>query len=81
MIGGLLRKYDFKGWSREEVVQLLGKPDWQTEQAARAAGFPQFDIVYRLGLERGGSLSLDTEALGFSLDASGRVVKYGTSVN
>jgi hypothetical protein len=80
MIVDLLRTHNFQGWPRERVVQLLGTPDWTAGEAARA-GFRQFDMVYRLGLERGGSFSLDTEALGFNFDANGRVVKYGCSVN
>ncbi len=74
MVDDLLSRYDFHGWSKNDVVTLLGKPDtW--------SGFEQWDVVYVLGLERSGAFSLDDEALGFKLDANGHVVSYGTSVN
>ncbi len=78
MVEDLLRRYRFSGWTRWQVVELLGEAD--NDQPSQL-GFPQFDIVYVLGLERGGALSLDAEALGFKFDSSGRVTSYGLSVN
>ena len=75
MIKDLLRRYRFAGWKRQHVVELLGEP---TE---KWAGFEQWDMIYVLGAERAGAWSLDDEALGFKFDASGKVVKYGLSVN
>lgn len=75
MVKDLLARHDFKGWSAEEVEELLGPPDkgWP--------GFSQWDFVYVLGLECSGGYSLDDEALGFKLDANGRVTTYGLSTN
>jgi hypothetical protein len=75
MIDDLLRHYNFQGWTRGQVTQLLGKPDtmWSS--------FNQWDIIYVLGMERAGAFSLDDEALGFKFDANGLVIAYGLSVN
>ena len=78
MIEDLLRKYDFHGWTRQQVEQLLGAPE---SRSAKECGFPQFDTIYVLGLERGGAFSLDDEALGFTFDEDGRVATFGVSVN
>jgi hypothetical protein len=75
MVDDLLRRYDFHGWSREQVIDLLGPP---TESWS---GFEQWDVIYVLGLERLGNWSLDDEALGFKFDETDRVEKYGLSVN
>jgi hypothetical protein len=52
MIDDLLRHYNFQGWTRGQVTQLLGKPDtmWSS--------FNQWDIIYVLGTERAGAFSL-----------------------
>jgi hypothetical protein len=77
MVYDLLERHDFTGWSRAEVIELLGPGT-----VPRAgSGFEQWDMIYFLGLERAGSYSLDDEALGFKFDKAGRVVKFGTSVN
>src|SRR5882724_2579155 len=78
MIDDLLRHHKFSGWTRQQVVELLGEP---TPGEPAKMGFPQWDIVYILGLERAGSYSLDDEALGFKFDAQGRVSKYGVTPN
>jgi len=75
MIEDLLRRYDFDGWTRQQVVELLGQP---TE---KWSGFEQWDMIYVLGLERMGGVSLDDEALGFKFEANGKVAKYALSVN
>jgi hypothetical protein len=77
MIDDLLGSYDFHGWSKQELIDLLGEPT----KDASASGFGQWDMIYLLGLERSGPFSLDDEALGFEFDEDGRVVKYGLSVN
>ena len=77
MIDDLLRRYKFDGWTRQQVIDLLGQPTGPGEES----GFPQFDVIYVLGLERGGAFALDDEALGFSFDATDRVEKCGLSVN
>jgi hypothetical protein len=78
MVDNLLAQFDFTGWTRTEIVDLLGPP---TRPPAGGSGFDQWDMYYYLGLERAGSYSLDDEALGFKFDSSGRVVRFGTSVN
>jgi len=75
MIKDLLRHHRFDGWTRQQVVELLGEP------TGKWSGFEQWDMIYVLGLERGGAFSLDEEALGFKFDARDRVIKYGQSVN
>jgi len=77
MVNDLLRKYDFHGWSRSSLFELLGEPEWDP----KTAGFPNWDIAYHLGLERGGSFSLDDEFLLFRFDSHDRVIDYGTGVN
>ncbi len=74
MIEDLLKRYKFDGWTREQVVDLLGQPNEPGD------GFDQWDMIYVLGLERGGAFSLDWEALGFKFDTQGKVTNYHISV-
>jgi hypothetical protein len=74
MIEDLLKRYDFHGWTRDQVIDLLGKPDNPGDS------FDQWDVVYVLGLQRAGALSCDWEALGFKLDSSGKVNNYHIAV-
>jgi hypothetical protein len=74
MVDDLLSSTNFQGWTRQEVIQLLGELD-------ATSGFEQFDMIYVLGMERGGAYSLDDEALGFKFNLNGRVIKFGRSVN
>jgi len=76
MVDDLLERYDFTGWSRAEIADLLGP----SMAPPIGSGFEQWDMIYLLGLERG-SYALDDEALGFKFDKAGRVVMFGTSVN
>jgi hypothetical protein len=78
MIPELLELHNFRGMSREQIVDLLGEPS--SSEPAKA-GFPQFDIIYDLGIERQGAWSLDSEALGFTFGPDDRVVEFGVSVN
>ena len=55
MVDSLLRKYEFTGKSRAEVVDILGEPD-------KTGYFRDYDMVYRLGMERG-FISIDSEWL------------------
>ena len=77
MIRDLLGKYDFSGWSRKSVIDLLGEPDWDPN----ISGFPSWDIAYHLGLERAGSFSLDDECLVFRFGKNDQVISYMTAVN
>ena len=77
MVDDLLNRYDFHGWSRDDVTKLLGEPDWDP----KTSGFQGWDIAYHLGLERNGSFSLDDECLVFRFGEHDRVVEYRTAVN
>lgn len=69
MVDSLLRKFEFTGKSRTEVVYILGEPD-------KTGYFRDYDMVYRLGMERG-FISIDSEWLVIRLDADGLVKEYG----
>jgi len=77
MIEDLLSRYDFSGWTRQQVIDLLGDPTG----GGQGAGFPQWDQIYLLGKEPPGVLAVDDMALGFSFNTTDRVTKYGVSVN
>lgn len=70
MIGDLLNRYSFVGWTREEVEKLLGPgeepPDWDD----------RCDFIYFMGAQRD-FLPIDNEWLGFKLDEDGRVIVFG----
>ena len=68
MVDDLLKKYQFQGMSRGEVVALLGEPDG-TES------FRDWDLVYWLGPERG-FLRIDSEWLVLRLDDQEKVAEY-----
>jgi hypothetical protein len=68
MVDDLLRRYDMHGWTRAEVVGLIGEPP-------KTDYFSEYDLVYWLGPERG-LLSIDSEWLVFRLDTQGRVSEY-----
>jgi hypothetical protein len=57
MVDDLLKEHDFTGYSRAEVVGLLGSP------SPRWSGFEQWDMYYVLGLERAGVLLWTTRQL------------------
>lgn len=75
MASDLLEKHNFYGWTRSDILELLGPPDnnW--------SGFKQWDMVYVLGIERSGPFSLDDEALVFRLDEKNEVIQYCITVN
>lgn len=74
MIDDLLRRYNFRGWSEDEVIELLGPSD------RRPPTMRSVHIVYRLGAQRG-AWSLDDEYLYFRIDAQNRVTEFGTTVD
>lgn len=76
MLKDLQGRHLFIGLHRRELSDLLGN-----SAAGSASGFPQWDVIYILGPERGGSYSLDDEALGFKFDDDDRVVEWGVSIN
>lgn len=78
MLPDLLHNMDFGGMSRTQVIDLLGEPD---SNSPETAGFPQWDMIYVLGLEQVGSYSLDDEALGFKFGPDDRVQRFAVSVN
>jgi hypothetical protein len=75
MIDDLLKRYNFKSWTRQQVIDLLGPSD------ERGDAFSQWDMVYVLGLQRAGALSLDSEALGFQFDDQDRVKEYRLDID
>ena len=68
MIDDLLRRYNFQGMTREQVVEILGEPD-------QTSYFKDWDMVYWLGPERG-FVRIDSEWLVFQLDGRGRVAEH-----
>ncbi len=60
MVDDLLRRHQFRGMTRVEVVALIGEPD-------DTPYFKDWDMVYWLGPERG-FMGIDSEWLVFRLD-------------
>ncbi len=73
MVEDLLDEFDFHGWSRASLIDLLGEPDWEAEDSEFLSGW---DCGYLIGLERHGAFSLDDEYLVFRFDSDGRVAAY-----
>lgn len=65
MADWLVLRRSLDGLSRSEVVAMLGEP-------LEHGYFRDYDLVYRLGMERG-FISIDSEWLAVVLDDSGRV--------
>ena len=66
MVDDLLAKHELVGMARSQVIALIGEPD-------NDDGFPDYDMVYRLGPERG-LIGIDFEYLVMKLDKSSRVI-------
>jgi hypothetical protein len=64
MIDDLMDRLDDRHQSRIDIVRLLGVP-------RRSNYFPQYDLVYWVGPERG--MGVDSEWLVFRFDRSDRV--------
>ncbi len=65
MIDDLLEKHELRGKTRAEVVALIGQPD-------PSDVFPEYDLVYWLGPERG-LIGTDSEYLVMKIDRTGRI--------
>jgi hypothetical protein len=65
MVSDLLDKHVLQGMSRADVVALIGEPDPKDV-------FPEYDLVYWLGPERG-LIGTDSEYLVIKLDRASRV--------
>jgi hypothetical protein len=65
MVDDLLEKHELRGMTRAGVVALIGEPE-------RSEIFPEYDMVYLLGPERG-LIGTDFEYLVMKLDQSNRV--------
>ena len=65
MVDDLLERHQLEGMSRAEVIRLIGPPDTSDL-------FPEFDLVYWLGPERG-LIGIDSEFLVVKLDTAKRV--------
>jgi outer membrane protein assembly factor BamE (lipoprotein component of BamABCDE complex) len=68
MAEDLIRDRTLYGKTKQEVIELLGKP-------SNDGYFKTYDLVYWLGPERGW-FSVDSEWLLIQLDDSERVIKY-----
>ena len=68
MVDSLLRKYELSGKTRSEILALLGEAD-------NTGYFRDYDLVYRLGAERG-FISIDSEWLVFRLGTNYTVKEY-----
>lgn len=65
MVDDLLEKHELRGMTRADVMALIGEPP-------RNDLFPEYDLVYWLGPERG-LIGTDSEFLVMKLDANKRV--------
>jgi hypothetical protein len=72
MVDDLLRSHDFAGMTRERVLSLLGPDD---REGFGAGYFPDWDLVYWLGPERGW-IRIDSEWLVLRLGPDDRVVEH-----
>jgi hypothetical protein len=68
MADGLIARQTLLGKTRTEVVDLLGEPP-------STGYFSSWDMVYWLGTERAGYMSIDSEWLVLRLDDEGRVTE------
>lgn len=68
MVDDLIASKKLDGLSKKEVIDILGEP-------GKHGYFSQFDLVYRLGPERG-FIRIDSEWLAISLDNNDRVNEY-----
>ncbi|WP_193224398.1 outer membrane protein assembly factor BamE [Bacillus sp. B1-b2] len=69
IIDDLLLNYDFKGMTKNEVINILGTPS-ETEYFKK-----DNNIVYHLGYERG-LISIDSEWLVINFDGNEIVINY-----
>lgn len=74
MVEDLLQRYKLRGWAKDQVIELLGPPDW------RPPTMRSFDMVYRLGI-RPDDWALNDEYLYFHFDHKNRVTEFGTTVD
>lgn len=71
MIDDVQKRYNFSGWTRDEVTDLLGKPDWMPPAMRQ-----NWQMAYLLGRERSSFMALDNEFLVFRFDLQGNVISY-----
>ncbi|HEX7448112.1 MAG TPA: hypothetical protein VF306_11235 [Pirellulales bacterium] len=74
MIDDLLQRHNFRGWTEDEVIEVLGPPD------GKPPAMRSVHMLYRLGRERG-VWALDDEYLYFQFDVQNRVTKFGLTVD
>lgn len=74
MVEDLLQRYKPRGWSKDQVIELLGPPDW------RPPTMRSFEMVYRLGIRPDG-WALNDKYLYFRFDHKNRVTEFGTTVD
>ena len=76
MIDDLLKRYSFVGYSREQVVALLGYSDYFPKRLKHG----QNDIRYKLGMQRSWA-ALDNEYLVFEFDPKDKVVRWYLAID
>jgi hypothetical protein len=76
MIDDVQIRNNFNGWSRTEIIDLLGESN-RIPPSMRQS----WQMAYRLGRERGAFMALDDEFLVFRFDRQGKVVAYGVTVD
>lgn len=70
MTDDLFKRYKFDGWTREQVIALLGESDSLGELEG------EWDLIYGLG-RIPGAFAIDLQNYGFKLDRQGRVREHG----
>jgi hypothetical protein len=68
MVDDLLRRYNFRGMTREQATAIIGEPD-------KTDYFKNWDMVYWLGPERGW-ISIDSEWLVLRIDNQNKISDY-----
>lgn len=71
MLDDLLARYNFKGWTREQVEALLGPPDDVDVDNDWLEAPDDWDMLYNTGMVIG-----DLYWLVFDLDEQGKVISY-----
>ena len=76
MVDDLLKRYDFYGMKRDEVIQIIGVPDDVERLSTEPEALTGWDMAYWLGPERKPIFGFDAEWLVLRLDKQGRVSDY-----
>jgi hypothetical protein len=72
MVRSLLRSHTLNGKSKEEIITLLGQPDWTSSNDIPLTKVQEFD--YEVGWYSG--FRIDPDYLAIYFDKDGKVIKY-----